>query len=59
MQLIAGLMYDRYGPRVLLTIMVAVCAIGAIVFGLASSIWMLVVGRMLMGLASALLLFVP
>ena len=53
MQLVAGLMYDRYGPRILLGIMIAVCAIGAINFGLSTSVWMLVLGRILMGFASA------
>jgi sugar phosphate permease len=35
MQLVAGLLYDRYGPRILLTIMISVCGIGAILFGFA------------------------
>ena len=53
MQLIAGLMYDRYGPRFLLTIMVIVCSVGAIIFSFSNNIWPAAFGRLLMGFASA------
>ncbi len=53
MQLVAGLLYDRYGPRILLTIMIAVCGIGAMLFSFAHGLVPAILGRMLMGLSSA------
>ncbi len=53
MQLPAGLLYDRFGPRILITVMVLVCAGGAIFFGTAETIWQAALGRFLMGIGSA------
>lgn len=52
-QLIGGVLFDRYGPHALLTIMVAVCAFGALFFAMGDSVWQLSLGRALMGLGSA------
>ena len=52
-QLPAGLLFDRYGPRILITLMIIVCALGALIFGLTSSIAMACAGRFLMGVGAA------
>lgn len=53
MQLPAGLLYDRYGPRVLLTIAILICAVGALCFGWAKGFMGAATGRFLMGIGSA------
>lgn len=53
MQLPAGLLYDRFGPRILITIMVTVCALGAFFFGVTDTVWLAALGRFLMGIGSA------
>lgn len=53
MQLPVGLLMDRFGARRLLTFASLVCGIGAVVFGLAAHVFMLDIGRLLMGLGSA------
>lgn len=53
MQLPAGLLYDRFGPRLLLTLAVLVCAIGAFLFAATTNVWMASAGRFLMGIGSA------
>ena len=53
MQLVVGVLIDRYGPRRLLVAACALCVIGAFIFGSAQSVWMLGFGRLLIGLGSA------
>ncbi|MBY0545192.1 MAG: MFS transporter, partial [Gammaproteobacteria bacterium] len=53
MQLYAGLLSDRFGPRKLLTVMVFICAIGALIFSQSNTLWTVIIGRILMGLGSA------
>ena len=53
MQLPAGLLFDRFGPRILLTFASCVCALGALSFGLAHSVVEAAAGRFLMGIGSA------
>lgn len=53
MQLPAGLLYDRFGPRVLLTCATCICALGALFFGLSHGIVGASAGRFLMGIGSA------
>lgn len=53
MQLPAGVLFDRYGPRKLMTIAVAVCAIGSFFFASTDSILTAALGRFLIGMASA------
>ncbi len=52
-QLVGGVLYDRFGPRVLLTIATAVCALGAIVFASAHNIVFAAIGRSMIGFGSA------
>lgn len=53
MQIPAGLLYDRYGPRLLITIAILVCALGAFFFGLTNSVAWASAGRFFMGIGSA------
>lgn len=53
MQFPAGLLYDKYGPRLLITIAVLICAAGAFFFGLTNSVVLASAGRFLMGIGSA------
>jgi MFS family permease len=53
MQLPAGLLYDRYGPRALITIAILICACGALFFGLTTNAFMASSGRFFMGIGSA------
>jgi MFS family permease len=53
MQLPAGILMDRLGPRLLLTVMVAICAIGALVFSYSHHVMIAALGRLLMGGSSA------
>ncbi|MDQ8039932.1 MAG: MFS transporter [Rickettsiella sp.] len=53
MQLPAGLLYDRFGPRRLITLAVLICAIGALLFGTTSNVFMASVGRFFMGIGSS------
>ena len=53
MQIPAGLMFDRIGTRLLLTIMVLICAVGVLLFGISDSIIIATIGRFLIGFSSA------
>lgn len=53
MQIPSGLLYDRFGPRSLISIATAVCSLGALFFGLSHSVFLLGVGRFLLGIGSA------
>ena len=52
-QVIVGLMFDRFSPRILLLISVTVCALGTCLFGFSDSILLASLGRFLMGFFSA------
>lgn len=52
-QLPAGILFDRYGPRKLMTIAVITCAIGSIFFASTDKLFIAALGRFLIGLASA------
>lgn len=53
MQIPAGVLLDRLGPRRLLTISTLSCAIGVTMFGAAHSFWIAAIGRFLIGFGSA------
>ncbi|MFZ0220047.1 MAG: MFS transporter [Candidatus Aquirickettsiella sp.] len=53
MQLPAGLLFDRFGPRRLLTIAVLTCAAGAFLFGSTTNIATASAGRFMMGMGSS------
>lgn len=53
MQLPAGLLFDRYGPRRLLTFAIAICALGALFFSQTNGIALASAGRLFMGIGSA------
>ena len=49
MQVPVGLLVDRFGPRLLLTISAVICAIGSMLFGLADGLAQAYAGRLLLG----------
>jgi len=49
-QMPAGMLIDRFGPRLLLTIAALSCAVGSLLFGLSGSVFMAELGRFLMGI---------
>lgn len=53
MQLPAGLLFDRYGPRKLMTYALILCAIGSFFFASTNSLLTAALGRFLIGIASA------
>lgn len=53
MQLPAGLLFDRYGPRKLMTFALIMCAIGSFFFASTDSLITAALGRFLIGMASA------
>lgn len=53
MQIPAGLLFDRYGPRVMITFAILICALGAFFFGLTNSVFWASAGRFFMGIGSA------
>ena len=53
MQLPAGLLFDRYGPRKLMTSALVLCAIGSFFFASTDSLFTASLGRFLIGIASA------
>ena len=52
-QLPAGVLFDRYGPRKLMTFALILCAIGSAFFGSTESILTASLGRFLIGIGSA------
>lgn len=53
MQIPGGLLFDRFGPRSLITIATLFCSFGALFFGISHSIYFLSLGRFFMGFGSA------
>ncbi len=52
-QLPAGVLYDRYGPRKLMTFAIILCAFGSAFFASTDSVFTASVGRFLIGIGSA------
>ncbi|MCF7852818.1 MAG: MFS transporter [Simkaniaceae bacterium] len=53
MQIPAGLLFDRFGPRILITIATFLIAMGSFFFGMTQTFVMASIGRFLMGIGSA------
>ncbi len=53
MQLPAGLLFDRYGPRKLMTFALVLCALGSFFFASTDSLFTAAMGRFLIGIGSA------
>jgi len=53
MQLPAGLLFDRYGPRKLMTCALVLCAFGSFFFASTDSVFTASIGRFLIGIGSA------
>ncbi|ABQ54796.1 major facilitator family transporter [Legionella pneumophila str. Corby] len=52
-QLPAGVLYDRYGPRKLMTFAIVLCAFGSAFFASTDSVFTACIGRFLIGIGSA------
>jgi MFS family permease len=53
MQIPVGLLYDRYGPRLLISGAAFICGVGAFFFGATSQVYFAAFGRFFMGIGSA------
>ncbi len=53
MQLPVGILMDRYGPRILLTIACLLCAVGSFLFAATHSVYVAQLGRFLVGFGSS------
>jgi len=53
MQIPAGLLVDRFGPRRVTTIAIAICGLGAVLFGVTTNLHLAQLGRFLSGLGAA------
>jgi MFS family permease len=53
MQIPAGLLFDRIGTRLLLTVMVMLCAVGTLIFGITDNVAIAMIGRFIIGFSSA------
>ena len=53
MQIPSGLLYDRFGPRRLLSAAIGICAIGILIFAITDQVWLAGVGRFMTGFGGA------
>lgn len=53
MQLPAGVLFDRYGPRQLMTVALLLCAVGSFFFAATESVFTACIGRFMIGVGSA------
>lgn len=53
MQIFVGILLDRYGLKLLLSISCLICGIGALLFGAANLTWFLKIGRFCIGFGAA------
>lgn len=53
MQIPVGLLMDRYGPRILLTVAAAFCSVGCLIFAFAQTLWIAGLGRFVMGIGGS------
>jgi len=53
MQAVVGVMTDYFGPKRILLIAIAICAVGVYLFGMSDKLWIASVGRLLVGLGSS------
>lgn len=53
MQLIVGVIVDRYNLRYILVLSILLCALGCALMGMSDMLWLAVIGRFMQGLGSA------
>jgi MFS family permease len=53
MQIPVGILIDRFGPRILLTIAAILCSVGCFMFGSATNLFFAEISRMIMGLGGS------
>lgn len=59
MQIPAGILFDWFGPRKVLPCVIAICAVGAFLFGHVDSVAMAALARFFIGFGSAFLFIGP
>ncbi len=52
-QIPAGLLFDKFGARIIITLAVGICSLGAVLFGVTNGMLLASCGRFLMGAGSA------
>ncbi len=55
-QIPAGILLDKYGPRLIMTVIISFALLGSIIFALSNSFLGLLIGRLLMGLGCSVCL---
>jgi len=53
MQIPSGMLFDRFHPRIIITISILVCSFGTLLFAMANNVYVGSIARLLMGLGSA------
>ncbi len=53
MQIPAGILLDKFGPRRIITLACSLCTLGSFVFGMADSLWIAKLGRVFIGAGAA------
>lgn len=53
MQIPTGLLFDRYNPRIIITLSILTCTVGTLIFSMANNIFIGSIARLLMGSGSA------
>ncbi len=53
MQIPTGLLFDRYNPRIIITLSILICTLGTLIFSFANNIYIGAIARLLMGSGSA------
>ena len=53
MQIPVGILMDRFGPRILLTVASLLCCLGCVIFGLAPTLLIAQIGRFVMGIGGS------
>jgi len=56
MQIPAGILVDRYGPRHVSSIGMILAGLGSMLFGLTSNLWIIYISRIIVGLGTSVLL---
>lgn len=59
MQIPAGLLVDRYGPRLVLSVAVFICAISTVLFQATTHIGLAIISRLMLGAASSVAFIAP
>lgn len=53
MQIPSGILLDRYNPRIIITLALSICSLGALLFSISSNLTLAIIARLFMGIGSA------